>query len=207
MINSYWELYVAYIDKCVRDNWANDIDPHHYKMEWNHFLPRCIFGDWPIGQWLTLRQHAIASALQTLAFKRNCMFGWHKWHLPKEILNLSWPYYVLANKAKGERARDMGTGIHTPEMRRDGGRKVVEMKAGCHAPGFQSKGGKTSLDKGSGIFSRSSEQWSKDSKSGMTTTNSQLWQSTVDGFKSNAGNVAQHNRANGWDPNARIRVI
>jgi hypothetical protein len=34
----------------------------------------------------------------------------------------------------------------------------------------------------------------------------QIWESTIDGFRSNAGNVARHNRANGWDPNARIRV-
>jgi hypothetical protein len=34
----------------------------------------------------------------------------------------------------------------------------------------------------------------------------QVWESTVDGFRANAGNVAQHNRANGWDPNARTRV-
>jgi hypothetical protein len=34
----------------------------------------------------------------------------------------------------------------------------------------------------------------------------QIWESTIDGFRGNAGNVAKHNRANGWDPNARIRV-
>lgn len=36
--------------------------------------------------------------------------------------------------------------------------------------------------------------------------NSQVWESTVDGFRSGAGQVAQHNRANGWDPAARIRI-
>lgn len=36
--------------------------------------------------------------------------------------------------------------------------------------------------------------------------NKQVWESTEDGFRSNAGVVAQHNKANGWDPNARIRV-
>ena len=34
----------------------------------------------------------------------------------------------------------------------------------------------------------------------------QVWKSLHDGFQSNVGNVAQHNRANGWDPNARVRV-
>lgn len=93
MISSYWDLYVAYVDKCVRDNRANDIDPHHYRMEWNHFLPQCLFGNQPVGQWLLLDQHAIASALQTLAFRRNCMFGYHKKHLPDFLVTLAWDYY------------------------------------------------------------------------------------------------------------------
>ena len=93
MIDSYWELYVAYIDKCVHNNCINDIDPTHYEMEWNHFLPRCVFGDWPIGQWLTKRQHAIASALQTLSLQKNCMFGRHKQYLPEILLKTAWPYF------------------------------------------------------------------------------------------------------------------
>ena len=34
----------------------------------------------------------------------------------------------------------------------------------------------------------------------------QVWESTVDGFRANAGNVAKHNKVNGWDPAARVRV-
>jgi hypothetical protein len=41
---------------------------------------------------------------------------------------------------------------------------------------------------------------------GSEKTNAQIWESIIDGFRSNAGNVARHNKANGWDPNARIRV-
>jgi hypothetical protein len=37
-------------------------------------------------------------------------------------------------------------------------------------------------------------------------TNNQVWESTVDGFRSNAGGVASHNLAKGWDPNARIKI-
>jgi hypothetical protein len=43
------------------------------------------------------------------------------------------------------------------------------------------------------------------SKVAMKTAN-QVWESKLDGFRGNAGNVAQHNKANGWDPNARTRV-
>jgi hypothetical protein len=36
--------------------------------------------------------------------------------------------------------------------------------------------------------------------------NNQIWESMIDGFQGNAGNVAYHNKANGWDPSARFRV-
>lgn len=91
-MDSYWELYVAYVNHCVRYNWEHDIDPHHYEMEWNHFLPKAVFGDWPIGHHLLLRQHAIASALQTLAFKTLCHCGWHKKYMPKELWDLCKKY-------------------------------------------------------------------------------------------------------------------
>lgn len=94
MISSYWDLYVAYINYCVRYNSEHGFDPHHYEMEWNHYLPQCVFGDQPLGQWLLVRQHAIASALQTLAFQRSCLCGWHKKHLPKQLADLAWEIYV-----------------------------------------------------------------------------------------------------------------
>ena len=41
---------------------------------------------------------------------------------------------------------------------------------------------------------------------GGKTAASKIWQSTIDGFVSNAGNVARHNKARGWDPNARVKI-
>ncbi len=43
-------------------------------------------------------------------------------------------------------------------------------------------------------------------QNGGYTTSSQVWESTIDGFKSNAGGVTLHNIANGWDPKARKRI-
>jgi hypothetical protein len=97
MSTYYWDLYVLYIKNCERENYINDIDPNHYYMEWNHFWPRCIFGEWAVGQWLTLKQHAIVSALQTLVFKKNCMCAWHKKYLPPNLLALAWPYFCKAS--------------------------------------------------------------------------------------------------------------
>ena len=36
--------------------------------------------------------------------------------------------------------------------------------------------------------------------------NNQVWESTIDGFRGNAGNVAYHNKLKGWDPSARVRI-
>jgi len=106
IMESYWDLYVAYINKCVRDNWINDIDPHHYRMEWNHWLPKATFPDIKVGQWLTFRQHSIASALQTLALKKNCMCGWHKNYIPAELLELAWPYFCAARVKSGRKGAE-----------------------------------------------------------------------------------------------------
>jgi hypothetical protein len=40
----------------------------------------------------------------------------------------------------------------------------------------------------------------------LKRSRSQVWESTVDGFRGNAANVSRHNIANGWDPNARVKV-
>jgi len=78
-------------------------------MEWNHFLPKSIFGEWSIGHWLTNRQHSIATALQTLAFKKNCLCGWHKKYLPDALLNLAWPFYCQRSRKTMTRTMSLRT--------------------------------------------------------------------------------------------------
>jgi hypothetical protein len=34
----------------------------------------------------------------------------------------------------------------------------------------------------------------------------QIWESTMDGFRGHSGAVAKHNKANGWDPAARVKI-
>jgi len=138
-MNSYWDLYVAYVHHCVEYNKKHDIDPHHYVMEWNHFLPKSVFGDQPLGQYLLLKQHAIASALQTLAFKKRCMFGWHKKYLPDPLLKLAWPYYCEASKKQGKETARMKLGAHAPQHKGKGGKKTVEMKTGLFGLSLENK--------------------------------------------------------------------
>jgi general stress protein YciG len=76
----------------------------------------------------------------------------------------------------------------TPEQKRENGRKGGKAYAASTTP----------------------EQRKEIARKGGTKsapiTNAQRWQSTIDGFISTAGSVARHNKANGWDPSARVRV-
>jgi hypothetical protein len=92
-------------------------------MEWNHFLPKSIFGDWPLGQWLTKRQHAVASSLQTLAFNKNCMFGGHKNYLPNFLVNLAWPYYKKQSAENGKKNIKVALAALTLEVLSENGKK------------------------------------------------------------------------------------
>jgi len=152
MIDSYWDLYVAYIAKCVKENKEQDIDPHHYEMEWNHFLPQCIFGDQPLGQYLSLKQHAIATALQTLAFEHKCLCGWHKKYLPLPLINLVGEFYVKAGQKVGQENVQFSRGICDPathllpqvvEAKRQNGikisKKFIEQSIGIFDPKFKEK--------------------------------------------------------------------
>lgn len=167
MIDSYWDLYVAYVYKCVADNWANDIDPAHYEMEWNHFLPRCIFGDWPIGHYLTLKQHAIATALQTLALKKSCLCAWHLKYLPTNLELLTRSYRKAILKENGLKIKELQKGIFDPilqpkikEAQRASGVRSYENKTGMFSPDFIRKRNETASINGKkmreeeiGIFS------------------------------------------------------
>jgi hypothetical protein len=219
-MDSYWDLYVAYVNKCVRDNWINDIDPHHYEMEWNHFLPQCVFGDQPVGHYLLIEQHAIASALQTLALGKNCLCGWHKKHLPEILLNLSWKFYskqsennaVTLHSVKDEEGKSL---VAVESGKRNKGKKKnrvdrynadklnsTKNKEGKSVNAV--KGGKEGAKKMHSVKNENGK--SKFASEGAKKVNAQRWVSTIDGFESNAGLVARHNKENGWDPSARIRI-
>jgi hypothetical protein len=50
------------------------------------------------------------------------------------------------------------------------------------------------------------QQKTERSKRAANSTNSQKWKSAVDGFTGRACSVALHNKANGWDPAARVKI-
>lgn len=63
-----------------------------------------------------------------------------------------------------------------------------------------------SVKNSEGKSERAVKMGKKGGRKGGLTTSAQVWESLEDGFRSTAGNVAKHNRANGWDPDARFRV-
>jgi hypothetical protein len=58
------------------------------------------------------------------------------------------------------------------------------------------------LQNKTGLFAQTKEQLSANCRK----VNSQVWESTHDGFRGNAGNVARHNMSNGWDPGDRVKI-
>lgn len=202
----YFELYYAYLAWCEKDNWANYRDPNHDFMEWNHTLPRCKFGDQPIGQWLTIKQHAIASALQTLAFKYKCVCPWHKNKMPLILWELCLEYYPEMSRkgglVQGPKAYKDKTGIHTndAELRKEwaarGGRngkgklywnngKVNVKSVTCPGPEWVR-----------GILT---SRWSEEKKKVK-------FQCTVTGFVSTSGGLTTYQKRRQIDPSNRIKL-
>jgi hypothetical protein len=90
---------------------------------------------------------------------------------------------ALTPEQRSERARKASAAM-TPEQKAERNRKAARAAFESMTP----------------------EQRSDRGRKGGVTTASQVWESLEDGFRGNPSNVAQHNRRNGWDPDARVRV-
>ena len=200
---SYWDLYLDYLRKCETLYKQCDIDPHHYDMEWNHTLPKCVFGDHPIGCYLLLKHHAIASGLQTLALRKNCLCGWHFKYLPKNLLTLCVPFYQVSAKnngsISGQYTKNNQLGIHAPGAKssetcslggRIGGKKAAENQSGMFVPGVVT-----------------SETRSKGGKTGCKNTNSQKWICLNSGYISTPAGLTKYQTTRGIDTTQRKRVV
>jgi hypothetical protein len=200
----YFDLYYAYLARCEKENWENMRDPNHDYMEWNHTLPQCIFGDQPIGQWLTKEQHAIASALQTLAWKKQCICGFHKKLVPGELWGLCLPFYVenSLNTLFGLSEEQLHKGRSNPNsgIKSFKGKYAIFSYDKDERIEINRKGGQSTFNRGVGAFSP--EHLGK----GCKVTNSQLWASTLDGFVSTAAGVASHNKSIGGTGKDKVQL-
>ena len=245
---SWYDLYLAYLRRCAEYNLATDRDPAHDEMEWNHRLPKAIFGDWAIGEWLLKRQHAIATALQTLAFDQCVLCGWHVEYLPDYLWEMCRPIYQRRSQVNGKKKKpgngwttyNTGVGIFSEESKQKSTNTQKEMsktgqgmfdknrkgyyedkkRAGAIGGAIRAKqmreintgfygqtheervragrkGGQVARDNQLGVCGLTYEERSSNGKKGSRTTNAQKWISLYDGFISNAGGVATHNRNRG----------
>jgi hypothetical protein len=189
-------VYFRYLEKCKHDNTFNLRDPNHDYMEWNHTFPQCLFKGHGPGQWLTFEQHAIASALQTLAFDTNCLYGSHLPLLPqvlrdlvREVRNRTLFTYEHQSKA-GKKGGKAGLGVpknFTPEDLADRPRRL-QLARDARTPEGLAKGGKAAGP-----------------KNGKTVM-SYRYQCTVTGFITTAPALARYQKARGIDPSNRIKI-
>lgn len=108
----------------------------------------------------------------------------------------------------------------TPEQRSEKARKAVKALNESLTPEERSRNGSKgaeavnsslSLEERSERSRKINESMTREQKmergsKGGKTSNKQVWKSTIDGFEGRACNVAYHNKANGWDPAARVRI-
>jgi hypothetical protein len=113
---------------------------------------------------------------------------------------------VLDGKKGGRKAFEMGVGLfgRTPEKHSEDSKKAIEATNAEK----DELGRSRNAVKGAETLHQRKDSRGK-SIEGVKSAirmNSQVWESTIDGFRSNAGAVAQYNKAKGWDPNARRKV-
>jgi hypothetical protein len=122
-----------------------------------------------------------------------------KIHKEKDENGKSLHAVKAANKTHEEKDKN-GKSLHAVKMGKKGAEKTHEAK---------DKDGKSLQGlKNSDRLNKEKDENGKSLQGieNAKTLNAQIWESTMDSFRGNAGNVAKHNRANGWDPNARIRI-
>lgn len=178
------------------------------------------------GYYLTWEDHQHQGLLQSQDIGECCFFtsDVRKWLLESDV----WPdnyfelwdiyqkYSSMLSKENAKKCIKLGVGLtdRTPEKMSEDGRKAGEA---CHAEKNEEgksvnavEGGKKTFEKGVGVFALTSEELAengrKGGRKGGKVSSSQVWQSTIDGFQGRACSVALHNKANGWNTNARIQI-
>jgi hypothetical protein len=132
------------------------------------------------------------------------MFGWHKHYLPDQLFQLSWSFFLDMNRING---KERGERLNAEKD--DLGRSINAVKGSealhkiIHAEKDERGKSLRGVKAGELLHSEKDEQGR--SLVAMRT-NKQVWESTIDGFRSHSGGVALHNKSKGWDPGARVRI-
>jgi len=178
------------------------------------------------GYYLTWEDHQHQGILQSKDIGECCFFAGDvkKWLLgcdpfPDNYFEL-WDIY---EEYSSEHNRNNAKKLHSKKTKEgksahavSGGRKVMEKKdengksihavsAGRKLMEKKDENGKSVHGVEAALRTNAKKDEFGRSIAAMKTL-SQVWESTIDGFRSNPGAVAYHNKAHGWDPSARIRI-
>jgi hypothetical protein len=131
------------------------------------------------------------------------------------------PHVIETKRKNGRKISSQfqkeGVGIFDPAKEEEvlqgaikSGKQAVENKSGIHDPANKDIVLAASVyarDNNLGIFDpENKDKVIEGSKKAGRISMAQRWISTVDGYISSAPLVARHNKRNGWDPEARIRI-
>jgi hypothetical protein len=110
---------------------------------------------------------------------------------------------VKTKEGKSQRALDNNKVLHSEKNRE--GKSSHASKMGKKTHERKNESGKSihAIEHNKSVHSEKDE---KGRSLVAMKTNNQTWESTIDGYRNNAGAVASHNRKMGWDPKARVRV-
>jgi hypothetical protein len=128
-----------------------------------------------------------------------CSPSFHRWvwHNGEEFIE--WASRAGKSKSSEQQASAgrLGGKLQPLKIKQQNGEKAVLLGTGIHDPEYINSE-KYKQDKRRGANAQP--------LSGKLKGLNQIWMSTVDGFKGNAGNVVKHNKTIGANPNDRIRI-
>jgi hypothetical protein len=166
------------------------------------------------GYYLLHGHHQHQGLLQSKDLDKCCFYNVHTltWlkecdYWPDNYLNLWGIYEEYSSRKSRENANKTNSIIH--EDKNEEGKSILALKVNEIVHAKKNEEGKSVVAVKAGkasVASMTPEKRSSNAKEAGRVSSKQVWESTKDGFRSNAGCVARHNKRNGWDPNARSRV-
>jgi hypothetical protein len=204
-------LNVVFVENCLASYADQGLVVDSKNGEFAHFPePECLGG--VKGVYLLHGDHQRHGLLQSVDYNKCCFYPGNvkKWldsfkevlQDYEDLLSIYVKYTSMHGKSRAESI--------PLEDKRKGGINAVLRQVGIHDPANKQKvidnnsrnGKKCKRDK---LGIHAPENRLKVLESGAKAR-AQVWQSTVDGFIGNAGNVARHNRSIGADPSSRVRI-
>ena len=210
-----WEFYTPHLEICELFPYTEEGWKKAREVE-----DRCILPD--LNNPLCLNEH-VGGFMSLEANRRGGLKGADKTHAEKDDLGRS-VNGVRAATAANEEKDDLGRSVTAlkgataaHKEKDDLGRSVLGVKNAERLHKEKDDLGRSlhtlklheeKDDLGRSISAMKAHEEKDELGRSVTAmkTMSQVWESTVDGFRSHSGGVARHNKANGWDPKARTRI-